>query len=134
MNPLASPGGAAPRSLLVTGGSRGIGAACARLAAAQGWDVAVNFTRDVAAAEAVAADVRALGRRALVLQADVGDEAQVVAMFEALDRAWGPGPSLGGLVNNAGVVDVAARVDAMSGSRIERMFRINVFGSIWCAR
>jgi len=119
--------------LLVTGGSRGIGAATALLAAERGWDVAVNCARDAAAAEAVAAQVRARGRRALVLQADVGDEAAVLAMFAAIDREWGA-QALAGLVNNAGVVDVAARVDTMSGARIERMFRINVFGSMWCAR
>ncbi len=119
--------------LLVTGGSRGIGAATALLAAERGFDVAVNYTRDAAAAEAVAAGVRARGRQALVLQADVGDEAAALAMFTALDRAWGA-HALAGLVNNAGVVDVAARVEAMSGARIERMFRINVFGSMWCAR
>jgi NAD(P)-dependent dehydrogenase (short-subunit alcohol dehydrogenase family) len=119
--------------LLVTGGSRGIGAATALLAAERGFDVAINCARDGAAAEAVAAGVRARGRRALVLPADVGDEAAAVAMFAAVDRAWGE-RALAGLVNNAGVVDVAARVDAMSGARIERMFRVNVFGSMWCAR
>ena len=117
--------------LLVTGGSRGIGAATARLAATRGWDVAVNYTRDAAAAEAVAADVRAAGRRAWVLQADVADEAQVLAMFERLDREAGV---LSGLVNNAGVVDVAARVDEMSLARWQRMFAINVFGTFICAR
>ena len=121
-------------TLLVTGASRGIGAATARLAATRGWDVAVNYTRDAAAAQAVAADVRAAGRRALVLQADVGVEAEVLAMFVALDRAWGPGQSLGGLVNNAGVVDVAARVDEMSTARLQRMFAVNVFGTVWCAQ
>ena len=120
-----------PRGLLGTGGSRGIGAATARLAALRGWDVAINYARDRAAAEAVAADVRAAGRRALVLQADVGIESEVVAMFAALDVQWGP---LGGLVNNAGVVDVASRVDEMSAARIQRLFAINVFGSMWCAR
>ena len=120
-----------PKTLLVTGGSRGIGAATARLAALRGWDVAVNYTRDAAAAEAVAAEVRAAGRRALVLQGDVAVEADVLAMFAAIDREWGP---LAGLVNNAGVVDVAARVEAMSAARIERMFAINVFGTMWCAR
>jgi len=122
--------------VLVTGGSRGIGAAAARGAAARGWDVLVNYTRDAAAAEAVAADVRARGRRALVVQGDVGDEAQVMAMFAALDAAVRAGrlAPLGGLVNNAGVVDLPARVDEMSAARIERMFRINVFGSMWCAR
>ena len=118
-------------SLLITGGSRGIGAATARLAAQRGWDVAVNYTRDAAAAEAVAAEVRAAGRRALVLQGDVGVEADVLAMFAAIDREWG---ALNGLVNNAGIVDVAARLDAMSAARIERMFAINVFGTMWCAR
>ena len=120
-----------PQTLLITGGSRGIGAATARLAAAQGWDVAVNYTRDAGAAEAVAADVRALGRRALVLQADVAEHAQVLAMFASIDRAWG---RLTGLVNNAGVVDLAARVDEMSPERLQRMFSINVMGSIWCAQ
>jgi len=118
-------------TLLITGGSRGIGAATARLAAQRGWDVAVNYTRDAAAAEAAATDVRAAGRRALVLQGDVGVEADVLAMFATIDREWGP---LQGLVNNAGVVDVAARVDAMSAARIERMFAINVFGTMCCAR
>jgi NAD(P)-dependent dehydrogenase (short-subunit alcohol dehydrogenase family) len=118
-------------TLLITGGSRGIGAATARLAAADGWDVAINYTRDRASAEAVAGDVRALGRRALVLQADVADHAQVLAMFAAIDSAWG---RLDGLVNNAGVVDVPARVDEMSAARLQRMFAINVMGSIWCAQ
>ncbi len=117
--------------LLGTGGSRGIGAATARLAAARGWDVAINYTRDAAAARAVAADVRAAGRRAWVLQADVADDAQVVAMFQALDREAGV---LSGLVNNAGVVDVAARVDEMDAARWQRMFAINVFGTFACSR
>ena len=123
------------RLLLVTGGSRGIGAATARQAAAQGWDVAINYTRDETAAEAVAAEVRALGRRAFTLRADVGDDAQVVAMFATLDRMLKDDDGvLAGLVNNAGVVDVAARVDEMGGARLQRMFAINVFGSIACAR
>jgi NAD(P)-dependent dehydrogenase (short-subunit alcohol dehydrogenase family) len=117
--------------LLVTGGSRGIGAATARLAAQRGWDVAINYTRDAAAAEAVAADVRAAGRRALTVQADVGDDAQVVAMFVAVDQGLG---RLAGLVNNAGVVDLPSRVDAMTPARLQRMFSINVFGSFACAR
>jgi NAD(P)-dependent dehydrogenase (short-subunit alcohol dehydrogenase family) len=119
------------RILLVTGGSRGIGAATARLAAARGWDVAVNYTRDAAAAEAVAAEVRVCGRRAWVLQADVADDEQVQALFARLDREAGV---LSGLVNNAGVVDVAARVDEMSAARWQRMFAINVFGTLSCSR
>ena len=117
--------------VLITGASRGIGAACALRCAEAGWDVAVNYTRDAAAAGAVAAQVRAAGRRALVLQADVAVEAEVLAMFAALDREFGP---LSGLVNNAGVVDVAARVDEMYAARLQRMFAINVFGSFYCAR
>ena len=119
------------RSVLITGGSRGIGAAAAVLAAQQGWDVAINYTRDAAAAERVAAQVRAAGRRALVLQADVSDEAQVLAMYAAVDKEFGP---LSGLVNNAGVVDMPARVDEMSLQRLMRMFAINLTGSFLCAR
>ena len=119
------------KSLLITGGSRGIGAAAAVLAAQQGWDVAINYTRDAAAAERVAAQVRAAGRRALVLQADVSDEAQVLAMYAAVDQEFG---ALGGLVNNAGVVDLPARVDEMSLQRLMRMFAINLTGSFLCAR
>ncbi|MBK9361416.1 MAG: SDR family oxidoreductase [Rubrivivax sp.] len=119
------------RILLVTGGSRGIGAACCRQAAAAGWDVAVNYARDAAAADAVAADVRALGRRAITVQADVADEAQVLAMFARVDAELGP---LAGLVNNAGVVDMPARVDEMSLARLKRMFDTNILGSVVCAR
>ena len=123
------------RTVLITGASRGIGAATARLAAARGWDVAINYRQDEAAAQAVAADVRAAGRRAVLLQADVADEAQVVGLFAQLDRlAGGELAPLGGLVNNAGVVDVAARVDEMDGARLQRMFAVNVFSSMLCAR
>ncbi len=105
------------------------------MAAAAGWDIAINYTRDEGAAEAVAHDVRALGRHALTLRADVADEPQVRGMFAALDRyTQGGGSALAGLVNNAGVVDVAARVDEMSGARLQRMFNINVFGTMVCAR
>jgi NAD(P)-dependent dehydrogenase (short-subunit alcohol dehydrogenase family) len=92
------------RGLLITGGSRGIGAATARLAATRGWDVAINFHSDAVAAQAVADEVQRAGRRALLLQADVADEAEVMAMFAESTRL---GPA-GGLVNNAGVVDVQA--------------------------
>jgi NAD(P)-dependent dehydrogenase (short-subunit alcohol dehydrogenase family) len=118
-------------TVLVTGGSRGIGAATAKLAAERGWDVAVNYARDAQAAEAVADAVRATGRRAVAVQADVAEESQVLAMFERLDREM---PPLGALVNNAGIVDVATRVDALTVERLVRMFNINVIGSIVCAR
>jgi NAD(P)-dependent dehydrogenase (short-subunit alcohol dehydrogenase family) len=121
--------------LLVTGGGRGIGAATALRAARQGWDLAINYSRDAEAAAAVAAQVQALGRRAFTVRADVADEAQVLAMFEQLDReAALHGTPLRGLVNNAGVVDVAARVDEMSLARLQRMFAVNVLGSMLCAR
>ena len=120
-----------PRVLLITGASRGIGAACALRAADAGWDVGINFHRDAGAAESVAAQVRARGRRACTLQADVADESAVEAMFRTLDAQLGP---LGGLVNNAGIVDVAARVDEMSAARVARLFQVNVVGAFVCAR
>jgi NAD(P)-dependent dehydrogenase (short-subunit alcohol dehydrogenase family) len=119
------------RTVLITGASRGIGAACAIGCAKAGWDVAVNYTRDATAAERVAREVRALGRRAIHVQADVADEAALLAMFARIDAEL---PPLAGLVNNAGVVDAMARVDQTSVARLERMFRINVIGSFVCAR
>ncbi|MBO6539908.1 MAG: SDR family oxidoreductase [Rhizobiaceae bacterium] len=119
------------KSLLVTGGSRGIGAAVSRLAARQGWRVAVNYVRDQDAAGRVVAEIEQAGGEAFAVQGDVGSEADVLSMFEAVDKRFG---GLDGLVNNAGVVDVASRVDEMSLQRIERMLRINVTGSILCAR
>ncbi|MEO5696280.1 MAG: SDR family oxidoreductase [Burkholderiaceae bacterium] len=119
------------RSVLVTGGSRGIGAATAWLCARRGWAVAVNYTSDASAANAVVERIRSAGGTALAVQADVADEAQVLAMFEILDRQL---PPLGALVNNAGVVDAPTRVDAMDVPRLQRMFAINVVGSFVCAR
>ncbi|MBO6903188.1 MAG: SDR family oxidoreductase [Rhizobiaceae bacterium] len=121
----------AERSLLVTGGSRGIGAAISRLAARHGWRVAVNYVRDESAARSVMSDIEQAGGEAFAVQGDVGNEADVLAMFDAVDKRFG---HLDGLVNNAGVVDVASRVDGMSVERIERMMRVNVTGSILCAR
>jgi len=117
--------------ILVTGASRGIGAATALLCARQGFDVAVNYTRDARAAEAIATQVRALGHRAMVVGADVSREDEVLRLFVAVDAELGP---LTALVNNAGVVDVAARVDEMSAARLMRMFAVNVLGSFLCAR
>jgi len=117
--------------LLVTGGGRGIGAATALLAARRGYAVAVNYASNSLAADEVVRTIRAGGGTAMAVQADVGDEAQVLAMFEKIDARLG---RLSALVNNAGVVDVQARVDEMSVARLERMFRINVIGSFVCAR
>lgn len=119
------------RVLLITGASRGIGAATARLAAREGWAVAVNYAERREAADAVVRDIEAAGGRALALQADVRDEAAVLRMFETIDAQLG---RLGGLVNNAGVVDVSARLDAMDLARWRRMFDVNVIGSLLCAR
>ncbi len=117
--------------VLITGASRGIGAATAVLAAQHGWDVAVNYTRDAAAAAQVVQQVQALGQRAIAVQADVADEAQVLAMFAQVDAALG---RLRALVNNAGVVDRAQRLQDMDMQRWQRMFAINVLGSFACAR
>jgi len=122
---------ASGRVLLVTGGGRGIGAATARLAASQGWAVAVNYTANSLAADEVVRGIRELGGTAITAKADVADEAQVLAMFQKIDAKLG---RLTGLVNNAGVVDVSARVDEMSVARWRRMFDINVIGSMLCAR
>ena len=117
--------------LLVTGASRGIGAATALKAAQKGWHVAVNYTRDALAADEVVRQIRAAGGTAMSVQADVSDEAQALRMFEQVDAKLG---RIDGLVNNAGVVDVSARVDEMSVARWRRMFDINVIGSMICAR
>lgn len=116
---------------LVTGGSRGIGAAACRLLARDGWDVAVNYARDGAAADKVADAVRAAGRRGITVQADVGDEDQVVAMFETVERDLGP---IDGLVNSAGIVGPVGRVDALKPEDIDRVLKTNVVGCILTCR
>jgi NAD(P)-dependent dehydrogenase (short-subunit alcohol dehydrogenase family) len=117
--------------VLVTGGSRGIGAATALAAAARGYAVAINYASRSDAADDVAGRIRAQGGRAITVQADVAEEDQVLAMFGRVDAELGP---LTALVNNAGVVDVSQRVDEMSAARLKRMFDINVIGSMLCAR
>jgi NAD(P)-dependent dehydrogenase (short-subunit alcohol dehydrogenase family) len=117
--------------LLVTGGSRGIGAATSLLAAQRGWAVAVNYTANSQAADDVVTQIQKAGGEAMSVQADVANEEQVLAMFEKVRSTLGP---LQGLVNNAGVVDVSARLDQMSMARWRRMFEINVLGSMLCAR
>jgi NAD(P)-dependent dehydrogenase (short-subunit alcohol dehydrogenase family) len=117
--------------VLITGASRGIGAATALLAARDGYAVAVNYTANSLAADEVVRQIRQSGGNAMAVQADVANEAQVLTMFEKIDAKLG---RLTALVNNAGVVDQTSRVDAMSMARFRRMFEINVFGSFVCAR
>ena len=119
------------RVLLITGGSRGIGAATALLAAQDGWAVAVNYANNQAAANQVVQAIAQAGGQAIAVQGDVADEAQIVRMFATVDQQLG---HVTGLVNNAGVVDVTARVEDMSWQRLERMMRINVLGSFACAK
>jgi NAD(P)-dependent dehydrogenase (short-subunit alcohol dehydrogenase family) len=119
------------RVLLITGGSRGIGAATALLAAQDGWAVAVNYANNQAAANQVVQAIAQAGGQAIAVQGDVADEAQIVRLFATVDQQLGP---VSGLVNNAGVVDVTARVEDMSWQRLERMMRINVIGSFACAK
>jgi NAD(P)-dependent dehydrogenase (short-subunit alcohol dehydrogenase family) len=117
--------------LLVTGASRGIGAATAKIAAQRGWAVAVNYANNRAAADDVVQSIRLSGGRAFPVQADVAHEDQVLSMFDEVDRELG---RITALVNNAGVVDISQRVDEMSFARMKRMFDINVIGSMLCAR
>ena len=117
--------------VLITGGSRGIGAATALLAAQRGFAVAVNYTSNSLAADEVVRQIRASGGTAITVRADVALETDIMAMFEKVDAKLG---RITSLVNNAGVVDVASRVDAMTTTRLKRMFDINVLGSFVCAR
>ncbi len=116
--------------LLITGASRGIGAATARLAAERGHDVCVNFRANEAAADAVVAEVKALGRRAIAVRADVASEPDVMRLFEAVDTL---GP-LSALVNNAGILERQTRVEQIDAARISRVFATNVTGAFVCAR
>jgi len=119
------------RVMIVTGGGRGIGAATARLAAARGYAVCVNYLRDRGAADSVVQDIRADGGRAIAVPGDVASEPDVVRLFQETDRSLG---RLSALVNNAGVVARQSRVDAMDAARLQRMFATNVIGSFLCAR
>ena len=119
------------RVLLITGGSRGIGAATALLAAQDGWAVAVNYASNQAAANQVVQAIVQAGGQAIAVQGDVADEGEITRMFATVDQQLGP---VTGLVNNAGVVDVTARVENMSWQRLERMMRINVLGTFACAK
>ena len=117
--------------VLVTGASRGIGAATARLAAARGYRVVVNYLRNGDASDALVAEIERQGGEAIAVQADVSVEADVHRLFRAIDDRFG---QLDALVNNAGIVDRSRRVDEMTASRVTRMFAVNVTGPFLCAR
>lgn len=117
--------------ILITGGSRGMGAATARLAAIQGYDVALSYVSSASAAQAVAADVRKLGRRALAMQADSADPVQVARLFDAIDGEFG---RIDVLVNNAAILERQSRLEDLGFARMQRVFAVNAIGPILCAQ
>ncbi|MEQ1521522.1 MAG: SDR family NAD(P)-dependent oxidoreductase, partial [Aestuariivirga sp.] len=119
-----------PEVAIVTGGSRGIGAATSLLLAKAGYLVVVNYVSNAAAAKAVVAQIEKAGGKASAIKGDVASEKDIMALFKATDQLG----QLKVLVNNAGVVDVKARVDEMSAERLARMFAINITGTFLCAR
>ncbi len=121
----------APPLLLITGGGRGIGAACALLAARRGYTVCINYLRDADAATAVAGAIETAGGSAMAIQADVAREAEVLRMFAEIDARFG---RLDALVNNAAILGKQMRVDQLDAARIERILATNVTGSFLCAR
>ncbi len=121
----------ADKVLLITGASRGIGAATARLAGNGGYAVCVNYRDDKKAADHVVADIIKAGGRAVAVRADVAIEADVLRLFQTCDHELG---RLSGLVNNAGILDLQARLDTMNAARIARVFATNVVGAFICAR
>jgi NAD(P)-dependent dehydrogenase (short-subunit alcohol dehydrogenase family) len=120
-----------PGAIVITGGSRGIGAATARLAADRGYAVCVNYRRNRDAADAVVNGITEAGGRAIAVRADVAAEADVARLFVASDRDLG---SLVGLVNNAATLETQMRVEAMDAARLKRVFATNVVGAFLCAR
>jgi NAD(P)-dependent dehydrogenase (short-subunit alcohol dehydrogenase family) len=117
--------------LLVTGGSRGIGAATARLAAEQGYDVCVNYRANAAAAAQTVDDLQRAGARAVAVQADIAVEADVVRLFATCDAELG---RVSALVNNAAILETQTRLDAIDAARLARVFGTNVFGAFLCSR
>ncbi len=117
--------------LIITGGGRGIGAATARIAAARGYAVCVNYANNREAAEGVVADIGKAGGRAIAVQADVSVESDVARLFQTVDKELG---TVTALVNNAGVIDKQARLADIGAARLARMFATNVTGPFLCAR
>jgi len=117
--------------VLITGASRGIGAAAARLAAERGYDVCVNYARSEAAAGELVAEIERAGRRAVAVQADTSSEAEVARLFETVDSRLG---TLAALVNNAAILRPQMRVEDMDAERINRVLEVNVTGCFLCAR
>jgi len=119
------------QALIVTGASRGIGAATAALAGTRGYAVAVAYRSEAAAAEAVVADIRAAGGRAVAIRANVAEEADVLELFARTERELGP---LAGLVNNAGITGPLTRVESLEAADLARVLAVNVAGAVLCAR
>jgi NAD(P)-dependent dehydrogenase (short-subunit alcohol dehydrogenase family) len=117
--------------MIVTGGSRGIGAATAVKAAARGFQVCVNYRQNRQAAEAVVLAITAKGGRAVAIGADVAIESEIVRLFDDATAALGP---IGALVNNAGMLETQMRVEQMDAARLQRVFQVNVVGAFVCAR
>jgi NAD(P)-dependent dehydrogenase (short-subunit alcohol dehydrogenase family) len=117
--------------IIVTGGGRGIGAATARLAAERGYSVCVNYLHGRDSAEAVVREIGNEGGHAAAMQADISSESEIVSLFERVDSEFG---SISALVNNAATLETQTRLEAMEVSRIERVFSVNVFGAMICAR
>lgn len=119
------------KTILITGASRGIGAATARLAAASGFRIVVNYHKHQAAAEQVVADIQAEGGQAIALQADVSKEEEILQLFAEIDRLPDP---LGALVNNAGILETQMRFERMDAARLQRIFTTNILGPLICTR
>jgi NAD(P)-dependent dehydrogenase (short-subunit alcohol dehydrogenase family) len=120
----------ARKIIVITGGSRGIGAATARLAAVRGYAVCLSYLKNAEAAESVVREIQAGGGQAMAVAADVAEERDVIRLFDTVD-AWGP---VTALVNNAGILEQQMRVDEMTGARLSRIFATNVIGSFLCAK
>jgi len=117
--------------VLITGASRGIGRATARLLGARGYSVGINFVRDEGAAQEAVAEVQRAGGRAHAIRGNVADEKDVVAMFDTVESAFGP---IGALVNNAGIVAPSLPLADISAQRLRQVFDVNILGAYLCAR